>query len=134
MMDARAKPQGGRCPAIRVMMMPRDTNAHGTIFGGVLLSYIDQAGAIEARRHTVQKFVTVAMNEVEFKQPVYVGDVLSFFTEATRFGRTSMTVHVEVQAERFIDPTLVVPVTAATLVYVAIDDAARPMPLQRQST
>lgn len=114
------------------MMMPRDTNAHGTIFGGVLLSYIDQAGAIEARRHTIQKFVTVAMNEVEFKQPVYVGDVLSFFTDVTRFGRTSMTVHVEVQAERFVDPQIVVPVTAASLVYVAIDETGKPTPLLRR--
>jgi acyl-CoA thioesterase YciA len=116
-------------PAIRVMMMPRDTNAHGTIFGGVLLSYIDQAGAVAARRRTPHKFVTVAMDGVEFKQPVYVGDVLSFFARVTKVGRTSMTIHVEVVAERFTDPTSVVPVTAANLVYVAVDDAGKPIPV-----
>ncbi len=118
------------CPAIRVMMMPRDTNAQGTIFGGVLLSYIDQAGAVEARRHTRRRFVTVAMKEVEFKQPVYVGDVLSFYTRPIRFGRTSLTIGVKVEAERFADPGTVVSVTEATLVYVAIDDEGRPTPFR----
>ncbi|MBW7905635.1 MAG: acyl-CoA thioesterase [Phycisphaerae bacterium] len=117
------------CPAIRVMMMPRDTNAHGTIFGGVLLSYIDQAGAVEARKHTPHKFVTVAMNEVEFKQPVFVGDVLSFNTELVKRGRTSMTIRVRVEAERFEDPSRVVPVTEAVLVYVAVDAHGRPIPV-----
>lgn len=119
---------GSRIPAIRVMMMPRDTNAHGTIFGGVLLSYIDQAGAVEARKHTPYKFVTVAMNQVEFKQPVYVGDVLSFNTELVKRGRTSMTIRVRVEAERFEDPRQVVSVTEAVLVYVAVDDHGRPTP------
>lgn len=117
------------CPAIRVMMMPRDTNAHGTIFGGVLLSYIDQAGAVEARMHTPHKFVTVAMHGVEFKQPVYVGDVLSFHTSLERVGNTSMTIHVRVEAERFTDPHTHVPVTEATLIYVAVNDAGTPVPL-----
>jgi acyl-CoA thioesterase YciA len=117
------------CPAIRVMMMPRDTNAHGTIFGGVLLSYIDQAGAIEARKHTPHKFVTVAMHSVEFKQPVYVGDVLSFFTKVEKLGRSSMTIQVAVEAERFTDPSATVSVTAATLVYVAVNEHGRPVPL-----
>ncbi len=117
------------CPAIRVMMMPRDTNAHGTIFGGVLLSYIDQAGAVEARIHTPHKFVTVAMHGVEFKQPVYVGDVLSFHTSLERVGSTSMTIHVRVEAERFTDPHTHVPVTEATLIYVAVNDAGKPVPL-----
>ena len=93
-------------PSIRVMMMPRDTNAHGTIFGGVILSYIDQAGGVEARKHTTHTFVTVAMNAVEFKQPVYVGDLLSLHTSLLRVGRTSLTVHVDVYAERFSDPAL----------------------------
>ncbi len=122
------------CPAIRVMMMPRDTNAHGTIFGGVLLSYIDQAGAIEARKHTPHKFVTVAMNSVEFKQPVYVGDVLSFETKATKFGRTSVTISVDVTAERFTDPSTNIPVTSAVLVYVAVNEHGRPVPLGVQSS
>lgn len=118
-----------RRPAIRVMMMPRDTNAHGTIFGGVLLSYIDQAGAVEARKHTPHKFVTVAMDKVEFKKPVYVGDVLSFNATLTRVGRTSMTIRIEVEAERFTDPATLIPVTEATLVYVAVNDHGTPVPL-----
>jgi acyl-CoA thioesterase YciA len=111
------------------MMMPRDTNAHGTIFGGVLLSYIDQAGAIEARAHAPHTFVTVAMDKVEFKQPVYVGDVLSFYTRVVKRGRTSLTIHVDVQAERFRNPGDIVPVTEATLVYVAVDENRQPVPL-----
>lgn len=117
------------CPAIRVMMMPRDTNAHGTIFGGVILSYIDQAGAIEARRHTPNKYVTVAMDGVEFKRPVYVGDVLSFFATLVKSGRTSMTIRVHVVAERFANPAESIAVTEATLVYVSVDDEGRPAPL-----
>ncbi len=118
-----------RMPAIRVMMMPRDTNAHGTIFGGVILSYIDQAGAVEARQHTPHKFVTVAMDKVEFKKPVFVGDVLSFHTRLIKVGRTSMTVKIEVEAERFQDPSNTVPVTEAQLVYVAVNDHGTPVPL-----
>lgn len=117
------------CPAIRVVMMPRDTNPHGTIFGGVLLSYIDQAGAVEARKRSPHKFVTVAMDHVDFKQPVYVGDVLSFYTEVVRVGRTSLTIRVRVEAERFTDPNATVSVTEATLVYVAVNDFGRPVPL-----
>ncbi len=123
-------PRFDPCPAIRVMMMPRDTNAHGTIFGGVILSYIDQAGAIEARKHTVRKFVTVAMDGVVFKEPVFVGDVLSFKTRLVSVGRTSMKVKVLVEAERFEAPRSVVPVTEATLVYVAIDEHRRPVSLE----
>src|SRR5262245_63159045 len=95
---------GGGCndPAIRVMMMPRDVNAAGTIFGGVILSYIDQAGAIEARKHGGHLFVTRAMDQVEFKQPVFVGDVLSFCTETVSVGRTSIRVRVVVWAERWV--------------------------------
>lgn len=135
-MTKSAKPAGSprEFPAIRVMMMPRDTNAHGTIFGGVLLSYIDQAGAVEARKHTPHKFVTVAMDKVEFKKPVYVGDVLSFHTRVTRIGRTSMTIVVEVDAERFEDPNHVIPVTVATLVYVAVNDHGTPVPLGLRET
>lgn len=124
-----ALPPPSDCPAIRVMMMPRDTNANGTIFGGVILSYMDQAGAIEARRHAPHKHVTVAMDKVEFKKPVFVGDVLSFFAKVTRIGRTSMTIHVSVMAERFTDPRNVVTVTEASLVYVGVDDQGQPVPL-----
>src|SRR5947209_2384714 len=92
--------------AIQVVMMPRDTNPHGTIFGGVILSYIDQAGAIGARREVVRAggpppaVVTVAMNRVEFHKPVLVGDVVRFLTRLVRLGRTSITMHVHVEVER----------------------------------
>ncbi len=118
-----------RCPAIRVMMMPRDTNPHGTIFGGVLLSYMDQAGTIGAREHAPHTYVTVAIDSVEFKEPVYVGDLLSFYTTPTRVGRTSITVRVHVEAARNEDPTQVVPVTEATLTYVAVDKDRKPVPV-----
>ncbi len=116
-------------PAIRVMMMPRDTNAHGTIFGGVILSYIDQAGGVEARKRCHDKFVTVAMDGVIFKKPVFVGDVLSFRTETLSIGRTSMKIRVYVDAQRFDNPRDIVPVTEATLVFVAVDDDRRPVPI-----
>ena len=116
-------------PAIRVMMFPRDTNANGTIVGGVILSFIDQAGAIEARRHAPHKFVTVAMDKIEFKKPVYVGDVLSFHATVTRVGRTSITMHVSVTAERFANPSEIVSVTEANLIYVSVNDHGVPVPL-----
>src|SRR5712691_4699968 len=95
-------------PAIRVLMMPRDTNAHGTIFGGVIMSYIDQAGALAARKLVPHKFVTVAMEAVEFKQPVYVGDTLSFYARLEKRGRTSIRIRVLVEADRWTDPWQVV--------------------------
>jgi acyl-coenzyme A thioesterase PaaI-like protein len=79
-------------PAIRVVMMPRDTNAEGTIFGGVILSYIDQAAFVEARRQAHHRYVTVCMREVVFKEPVFMGDVLSLYGETARLGKTSITV------------------------------------------
>jgi acyl-CoA thioesterase YciA len=84
-------------PAIRVIMMPKDTNARGTIFGGVILSYIDQAAAIAAHRQFDRNFVTKAMNAVEFVAPVHVGDVVSFYTRVVRLGRTSVGVRVDVR-------------------------------------
>lgn len=110
------------CPAIRVLMMPRDTNAHGTIFGGVILSYIDQAGAMAARKLAPHKFVTVAMEAVEFKQPVYVGDTLSFFCRLEKLGRTSIRIRVLVEAERWHNPRQTVRVTEASVIYVAVND------------
>ena len=110
--------------AIQVVMMPRDVNPNGTIFGGVILSYIDQAGAIGARREVVRAggppptLVTVAMNRVEFKRPVLVGDVVRFWTRRVRIGRTSITVQVSVEAERGPE---VLPVTEAEVVYVGVD-------------
>lgn len=108
--------------ATRVILMPKDTNAHGTIFGGVILSQIDLAAAVEARRFTPYTLVTVAMKEVEFHQPVYVGDVVSFYTRLLKVGRTSISVQVEVQARRVNSPDDVVKVTEAVVVYVTVDD------------
>ena len=85
-----------REPSIRVVLMPKDTNAHGMIFGGVILSYIDQAGAVEAKRHGADLVVTIAMREVVFHEPVYVGDLVSFYTRLVKIGRTSITISVEV--------------------------------------
>jgi acyl-CoA thioesterase YciA len=116
-------------PAIRVLMMPKDTNALGTIFGGIILSYIDQAGAVEAHRHVPGRLVTVAMKEVEFHQPVFVGDLVSFFTETVRLGRTSVTVRVIVDAVRRGRPLERVKVTEATLVYVHVDEHNQPIPI-----
>jgi acyl-CoA thioesterase YciA len=111
-----------RNAAIRITMMPRDTNAHGTIFGGVILSYIDVAGGIEAVRHTGHdRFVTVAMKEVIFYQPVFVGDLVSFYATTTRLGSTSISIKVIVEAERFGSHGQSVRVTEAEVVYVAIN-------------
>ena len=118
-------------PAIRVLMMPRDTNAHGTIFGGVILSYIDQAGAIEARRHGAQLIVSVSMDKVVFHQPVFVGDLVSFWTETVRVGNTSITTKVVVDAIRASDATQRVTVTEATVVYVNVDEKGKPAPIKR---
>jgi acyl-CoA thioesterase YciA len=121
--------------AIQVVMMPRDTNPHGTIFGGVILSHIDMAGAIAARREVLLRggaqkpMVTVAINRVEFKKPVLVGDVVKFRTHPVRIGRTSITIHVDVVAERGPE---VIPVTEAEVVYVGIDATSadrKPVPL-----
>src|SRR2546428_3865720 len=92
-------------PAIRVAMLPRDTNSQGTIFGGVILSYIDMAGAIEAHRHTgMDRFVTVAMREVIFHEPVFVGDLVSYYSETVKIGTTSITVRVVVAADCYGRP------------------------------
>lgn len=124
--------------AIQVVMMPRDTNPHGTIFGGVLLSHIDQAGAIGAVHEVVKAggrppaVVTVAINKVEFKQPVLVGDVVRFLTSMVRMGRTSITMQVRVEAER---GDQLLHVTQAELVYVGVDPASperHPKPLLEQ--
>ena len=90
-----------RVPAIKVLLLPKDTNALGTIFGGVILSHIDLASAVEARKTAPHRYVTKAMNAVEFHAPVFVGDLVNFFTETTRVGRTSITVKVVVEAERW---------------------------------
>jgi acyl-CoA thioesterase YciA len=133
-MDDESTPTGGigpTQPAIRVIMMPKDTNALGTIFGGIILSYIDQAGAVEAARHVSGRLVTVAMREVEFHAPVFVGDLVSFYTETLRLGRTSMTVKVVVEAERRTRGAGKVKVTEAEVVYVHVDENNQPTPLDR---
>ena len=109
-------------PAIRITMLPRDTNSQGTIFGGVILSYIDMAGAIEAHRKTgMERFVTVAMREVIFHQPVFVGDLVSFYSETVKVGTTSITTRVVVEAERYGSPGVKARVTEAEVIYVAVD-------------
>jgi len=114
-------------PAIRVLMMPRDTNAHGTIFGGVILSYIDQAGAIEARRQGLQFMVTVSMDKVVFHEPVFVGDLVSFWTETLRIGNTSITTKVVVEVLRNgIERKTV---TEAQVVYVNLSEDRKPKPI-----
>lgn len=116
---------------LRVTLMPRDTNRHGMIFGGVIMSHIDLAGAIEARRSCGPlTFVTVAMDKVVFHKPVFVGDVVSFYTETLRIGRTSVTTKVEVEATRADTPETV-KVTEAEVVYVAVDKDWHPTPIQK---
>ncbi len=118
-----------REPTLRVTMLPRDTNAHGTIFGGVILSHLDLAGGVAASRVAARNFVTRAMRTVEFIAPVYVGDVVSFYTTVERRGTTSVTVKVSVEAERGRDPRQQVKVTEAEVVYVAVDENGKPIPL-----
>ena len=115
---------------LRITMLPRDTNAHGTIFGGVILSHIDLAGGVAASRQAPRNFVTRAMREVEFIAPVYVGDVVSFYTSVVSRGTTSITVKVTVEAERAKDPRHRVKVTEAEVIYVAVDEAGKPIALK----
>ncbi len=123
------RPSGRGEPAIKVLMMPRDTNVHGTIFGGVLLSHIDQAGAVHTLREGLDRVVTVAMQAVEFKLPVFVGDVVSFYGETVRRGRTSVTVRVDVWARRRVPLSEEVHVTEAEITFVNVDEGRHPIPL-----
>jgi len=122
--------QGDLQPAIRVVMMPKDTNALGTIFGGVILNHADMAGVVEAQRHTARKLVTVAMHEVKFIAPVFVGDLVSFYTETVKVGTTSVAVRVTVDAKRSTPPHQDVRVTQAEIVYVAIDENGQAVPIR----
>ena len=119
-------------PAIRVSMLPADTNAHGTIFGGKILSLIDQAGAIAAHRIGIGRVVTVAMHEVSFDHPVRVGDIVSCYGEIVKVGRTSVTVCVRVVAHRPTDIKRSVQVTKAEVVYVNIDETGRPVAIDER--
>ena len=112
---------------LRALMMPADTNHQGTVFGGVVLSRIDQAGYLEARRHGRHRWVTVSMNQVQFVAPVYTGDVVTFLTRTIRTGRTSVTVEVRVEAERHEGGRNVL-VTEAQLTLVSVDDDGAPVP------
>jgi acyl-CoA thioesterase YciA len=119
-----------RIPAIKVLLLPKDTNVFGTIFGGVILSHIDLASAVEARKAAARRYVTKAMREVEFHEPVFLGDVVNFFTETIRVGRTSITVRVSVEAERWgCGQGERVKVTEAEVVLVAVDEAGNPTPI-----
>jgi acyl-CoA thioesterase YciA len=119
-----------RDPTLRVTMLPRDTNARGTIFGGVILSHVDLAGAIVAARLDSRNFVTRAIHEVDFIAPVYIGDVVSLYASVHKRGNTSVTIKVDVEAERFNEPGVVVKVTAAEVVYVAVDNSGKPTPIE----
>jgi acyl-CoA thioesterase YciA len=131
-MDPHMSTQEQRRVAIRVTLLPRDTNPHGTIFGGIILSYIDQAGAIEAIYHGARKVVTVAMDKVVFHAPVYVGDLVSFYGELISIGKTSITVKVEVEAHPPDQGHVPRRVTEAVITYVNVDDHGRPTPITRQ--
>ncbi|MDO8440300.1 MAG: acyl-CoA thioesterase [Polaromonas sp.] len=114
---------------LKVIPMPADCNANGDIFGGWVMAQVDLAGSVIPARYAEGRMATVAVNEFIFKQPVRVGDILSFYSELTRIGRTSITVKVEVYAERFHSQGRYIKVTEASLTYVAIDDKGQPRPL-----
>ena len=118
---------------LKVIPMPADVNANGDIFGGWVMAQVDLAGSVLPSRLGQSRMVTVAVNEFIFKQPVRVGDILSFFSSITRVGNTSVTVEVEVYAERFTDQGRYVKVTEARLTYVAIDDQGRPRPVPKHN-
>ena len=116
----------GRQPTLRIVPMPADTNYAGNIFGGWILSQVDIAGSIAAIQQARGRVATVAVNSVEFHEPVFVGDIVSCYTEVTRVGRTSITVKVDVYAERNPERVQVIKVTQAVLTYVALDKDLRP--------
>jgi len=134
-MTSSSKPQHSntlpkdREPALRVMPLPADANVHGDVFGGWIMAQVDIAGSIPAAQRAAGRVATVAVNSFLFKQPVFVGDVCSFYAEVVKTGTTSVTVSVEVYAQRRRLDAEVVKVTEATLVYVATDDARRSRPL-----
>ncbi|QCB48157.1 acyl-CoA thioesterase [Hydrogenophaga sp. PAMC20947] len=121
----------GRELVLKVIPMPADCNANGDIFGGWVMAQVDLAGSVLPARHVQGRMATVAVNQFIFKQPVRVGDILSFFAHVERIGNTSITVQVEVFAERFRAQGAYVKVTEASLTYVAIDDFGKPQPIPR---
>lgn len=116
---------------LKVIPMPGDCNANGDIFGGWVMAQVDMAGSVLPARYTDGRMATVAVNEFIFKQPVRVGDILSFFSKVVRMGRTSITVKVEVFAERYRSQGSYIKVTEASLTYVAIDDNGKPREITR---
>ncbi|MCX7249463.1 MAG: acyl-CoA thioesterase [Burkholderiales bacterium] len=137
-MSANTSPTGIQLPTdeelvLKVIPMPADSNANGDIFGGWVMAQVDLAGSVIPARYTRGRMATVAVNEFIFKQPVRVGDILTFFSKLVRIGRTSITVKVEVYAERFSAQGHYVKVTEASLTYVAIDEQGRPRPIPAQA-
>jgi acyl-CoA thioesterase YciA len=118
-------------PTMRLPARPTDTNASGDIFGGWIMSQVDLAGAIVASRRAKGRVVTVAVNSFQFHKPVYVGDLISCYASVQKTGNTSITIFVEVYAERFPARTECIKVTEATLTYVAVDDNRKPRPVNR---
>jgi len=121
--------ENSRNPAIRTIMMPRDTNALGSIFGGHILSLIDLAAGQHARTVAPKKYVTKVMREVEFIAPVFVGDAVSFYCSTIKQGRTSLTIQIDVEAVRGVDNLQTIKVTTAQVVMVAVDNQNRPIPI-----
>ena len=127
--DARIALPPGKDPVIRVVPMPADANVTGDIFGGWIMAQVDIAGSIPCFRLAKGRIATVAVNSFVFKQPVFIGDLVSFYADVKRVGRTSITVDVEVYAQRRTQEEVCVKVTEATLTYVAVDDQRRPRPV-----
>ena len=119
----------GKQPALRVMPMPADANQNGDIFGGWIMAQVDVAGSVLAARRALGRVATIAVNSFQFKQPVFIGDVLSFYADIVRVGNTSITVYVEVYAQRNPSEIETVKVTEATLTYVATGPDRKPRPV-----
>jgi acyl-CoA thioesterase YciA len=133
MTDETVQLPADREPVLRVVPMPADANPTGDIFGGWIMSQVDIAGAIPSIRLARGRVATVAVNQFVFKQPVLIGDIVSFYARVVRVGRTSITVDVEVYAQRGRTEEICVKVTEATLTYVAVDDQRRPRPVRPES-
>jgi acyl-CoA thioesterase YciA len=121
-------------PQLRVVPMPTDTNMNGDVFGGWIMAHVDLAGSLPAARRANGRVATVAVNSFVFKHPVFIGDVLSIYADVVKVGTTSITVNVEVYAERNLLQGETVKVTEATLTYVATDENRRPRPIPPEST
>lgn len=119
--------------ALSVLMMPRDANVYGTIFGGIILSHIDQAGFVEARKHGIHRWVTASIEKVDFQRPVYVGDVVRFYTSTVKTGSSSVVIEVIVEAERF-DTAKRCDVTKAVMTMVSVNEDGKAIPFSTPST